>query len=238
MALRSRDNASRELLDAPVADPCLLAANLRDIRRINALLGWTRMATTAVTTLARDAGLSHYTLLDVATGSADIPLAIVHHERRHGRHVIITAVDASPQVLAIAAQCCADEPDIRLECRDALALGYPDRYFDIAMCTLALHHFAPDAAITVLRELYRVAATGIVVCDIARSWPAYAGARLLTTLIMRNPLTRHDAPVSVRRAYRCDELHTLAVRAGLPSFQIVSRFPFRLMLTARRPLGS
>jgi ubiquinone/menaquinone biosynthesis C-methylase UbiE len=235
MTLRARDDTIRELLDMPVSDPCLLANNLRDIRRINALLGWTRMASAAVAAFAREAGLRDYTLLDVATGSADIPRAIVHRERRHGRHVTISASDVSPQVLAIAARACADEPAIRLECRDALALDYPDRSFDITTCMLALHHFAPDAAVTVLRELYRVAAIGIVVCDLERSWPAYAGARLLTTVAMRNPLTRHDAPASVRRAYRRDELRALAARAALSSPQVTSHIPFRLILTARRP---
>jgi len=233
--LRARDDAIRELLDGPVHDTQMLAQNLRDIRRINRLLGWTRTASAAVLALATTAGRHDFTLLDVATGSADIPRAIARRARHAHRQVAITAVDASPHVLSIAARHCANEPAIRLDRQNALALSYPDQRFDIALCTLALHHFSPNDAVTVLRELYRVAAVGIVVCDLERSWPAYAGARLLTSILMRNPLTRHDAPASVRRAYRRDELRALAAHAGLPHVQITPRFPFRLILTARHP---
>ncbi|MGN6564846.1 MAG: hypothetical protein ACTHMU_19475, partial [Thermomicrobiales bacterium] len=57
----------------------------------------------------------------------------------------------------------------------------------------------------------------------------YLGARLLVTLL-RNPMTHHDAPVSVLRAYTRAELRALAHTAGLAGARVTSRFPFRLLL--------
>ncbi len=51
-----------------------------------------------------------------------------------------------------------------------------------------------------LRELRRVARLTPLVCDLRRSAVALA-ATWLWSRTSRNRLTRHDAPLSVRRAY-------------------------------------
>jgi hypothetical protein len=69
----------------------------------------------------------------------------------------------------------------------------------------------------------------LVVSDLERCWPGYLGARLLARAL-RNPMTRHDAPASVRRAYAPAELRRLAAAAGLRGARVARRFPFRLVL--------
>ncbi len=234
MNLRERDNTIEELLDAPVADQRLLARNLRDIRRINRLLGWTGLALQQVARLAARYHLQTFSLLDVATGSADIPKAIARWAQRQRLQVNIVATDISEQVLAAARANCADISAIRLEQQNALALSYAEQSFDVVLCSLALHHFAPDEAPVLLRELARVARRAIIVSDLQRSFPAYLGAWLLTHTLMPNRLTRHDAPASVRRAYTAREVRALADQAGLPTSTIRTAFPFRQILLWER----
>ncbi len=232
--LRERDHRLEELLDAPVADPRLLARNLRDIRRINRFLGWTSLVVhTVAQTVARER-LQNCSLLDIATGSADIPLAIARWARRQQLQLAITATDLSEQVLAAAQANCAGVSEITLERQNALALSYKDQSFDLALCSMALHHFSPDDAPTLLRELARVARRAVIVSDLQRSLSAYLGAWLLTHTLMPNQLTRHDAPVSVRRAYTPQELHALADAAGLHTASIRTVFPFRQVLVWQR----
>ena len=80
-----------------------------------------------------------------------------------------------------------------------------------------------------------MARRGVVVSDLERSAPAYVGARLMA-LVLRNPLTAHDGPVSVLRAYTPPELLALARRAGLRDVRVRRGVPFRMTLTARKPL--
>ena len=54
-----------------------------------------------------------------------------------------------------------------------------------------------------------------VVNDVVRWWPGYWGAWLLSRLFSRNPLTRYDGPLSVRKAYTRGEMAELVARAGL-----------------------
>lgn len=220
----------RELLDAPEPDPVTLERNLRDIRRINRLLGWTGAPRRELATVTGGPGWDRFTLLDVATGSADIPLALARWARQQGKDARIVAGDLHAGVLATAARQVAGA--IALVRFDALRAPFPDRAVDVVTCSLALHHFAPTDAVALLGELGRVTRRALIVSDLERSWPGYLAARLLT-LFLRNRMTHHDAPVSVLRAYTAGELRALARAAGLHGARVSRHFPFRLALTWR-----
>ena len=65
-----------ELLDGALDDPATLAGNLRDLRRMNRWLGGVALSDGArIEALA--AHRTDSTVLDVGTGGADIPLALI-----------------------------------------------------------------------------------------------------------------------------------------------------------------
>lgn len=220
-----------ELLDEHAPDRATLRRNLRDIRSINRGLGWTAAVVRELSAVAARRGLRDFTLLDVATGSADLPLALAAWARRRRLRVALLAGDLSRDVLAVAWEQAARRPEARvaLLCFDATRAPFAGRSVDVVTCALALHHFAPDDAVALLRELGRVARRALIVADLERGRLAYLGARLLA-LPLRNRMTRHDAPVSVLRAYTAPELRRLAAAAGLAGATVTRRFPFRLVL--------
>jgi len=55
----------------------------------------------------------------------------------------------------------------------------------------------------------------VIVNDLQRGRLQWLGAWILAHLATRNRLTRHDAPLSVRRAYTAAEVGLLLERAGL-----------------------
>jgi hypothetical protein len=67
---------------------------------------------------------------------------------------------------------------------------------------------------------------GVVVNDLDRTRLNLAGALVLAKLATRNRYTRHDGPLSVRRAYRVPEVANLLRSAGLRPVRIF-RGPFR-----------
>ena len=229
--MRTRDADVRELLDAETLDAAALRRNLGDIRRINALLGWRAYTVRAVARYVRTLGLERFSLLDVASGSADMPLAVARWAQRAEIQARIVATDINPAIVAAARAYTAGSLGLLVERQDALALPYATSSFDIALCTLALHHFDPDAAVRLLRSMARVGRR-VMVFDVVRSRLAYAGAVLLTQLAGMDGMTRHDAPASVRRAYSAAELRELAARAGLSGARVWVGVPFRLALDA------
>ncbi len=206
-----------ELLDGPLDDREALAANLRDLRRINRWLGGIRLSRQAIGALLDDRSVSA-TLLDVGTGAADIPAALVARPGATGPRLTVQAVDSRPEVLAAAL---AVDPSLsmldglRLVVGDGRSLLDADRSYDIVHASLVLHHLEPDAAIEFLREMARVADRGVIVNDLARSRLGWLGAWLIGHLLTRCRLTRHDAPLSVRRAYTATEMRTMMATAGL-----------------------
>lgn len=221
-----------EYLDEPGHDPRELEASLGHVAAVNRWLGGTRAVLRHVLPLLSPDRTTH--ILDVGTGGADIPRAIVHAARRRNLAVRVVAADVHPQIIEIARRETAAYPEITVERADALALPYPDDAFDIALLTLTLHHFEGRDQVRVLQELARVSRGDVVVNELLRSRANYLGARLLAATVWRgNRLTRHDGPLSVLRAFTAPELLALARDAGLRDARVHRHVFQRLVLVAR-----
>jgi ubiquinone/menaquinone biosynthesis C-methylase UbiE len=227
--------ATPELLDGPLDDVAALRGNLRDLRRVNRYLGGSLLSRKAVDLLLAGEPGPH-SLLDVGTGAADIPLALLHTAAMSGRELRIVALDIRPEVLEAARSI---DPhlerldNLQLRAADGRALPYRDRTFDIVHASMVVHHLDPLDAVAFLREARRVARRGVVVNDLIRGRLNWAGAWLLTRLATRNRLTRHDGPLSVRRAYSRMEARELLVSAGLQSVgEFTAPFGYRMAFAA------
>jgi hypothetical protein len=82
----------------------------------------------------------------------------------------------------------------------------------------------------------RVARHAVIVNDLVRGWLGYVGAWTMTRVLTRNPLTRHDGPLSVRRAYTRAEMAELARRADLGPVTFRGFMGYRVTMTADRDL--
>jgi SAM-dependent methyltransferase len=225
-------------MDRADVDPRHLAAALRHVAGVNRWLGARRAllrhlpaalpARRATTPAPRPARV-----LDVGTGSADLPLALAGWARTR-RPLEITAVDRHPETLRVARTRTASARSIRLVRGDGLALPFADGAFDLALLSMTLHHMDGDDLVDLLRELRRVAGGGrVLVGELERALPHYLGARLLAATLWRgNPVTRHDGPLSVRRGFTPDELLDLARRAGLTGARVHRHLFYRLVLLA------
>jgi len=213
-----------ELLDGALGDSASLDGNLRDLRLVNRRLGGTAISIRALRALVLAArggdgtrGADALRVLDVGTGAADIPLALV---RAAGpwQSVRVTAVDSRPEIIAAAPRVSPDldgNHAIELAVADGRSLPYGDGEFDVAHASMVLHHLEPPDAVRFLRELGRVAGVGVVLNDLARGLVPWLGAWLLLHALTRNRYTRHDGPLSVRRAYTAAEARALLQDAGL-----------------------
>lgn len=218
-----------ELIDAVGHDPVVLSESLHDVARANDWFGGTRSLRRALLPFRGEPALS---ILDVGTGSGEIVLATMRWLARSGTRVSAIGLDNHPDALDVARSRAPALPLIR---GDVCALPLPDRSVDVVLATLILHHLPDAMQAEALREMARVARRAVIVAELERNRVHWMGARLLAgTIWRRNPLTRHDGPVSVRRGYTPAELETIAADAGLPGR--ARRFWFyRLVLTIDVP---
>ena len=223
-----------ELMDAPVNDPVELSANFRDIERVNRLLGGTSIVLRHLPALLPQRSREPVTVLDLATGSADIPHAVVQWAKQRRVDLRVIASDVSAEILDVARPRVDTNPQITLAEFDAREVPLPDRHVDIVLCSLALHHFEPEDAVQVLREMDRLGRRGFILNDLRRDRLGYGAAWIASRVTTRNRLTRHDAPLSVHRAYTTDELRELLDAAGVRGAKISTHPWFRMAAVSRQ----
>ena len=169
-------------------------------------------------------------VLDVATGSADMPAVILDYARGNGIRAKVTGVDVNHMTVQAAGKQNGAHPGLTLAVADGFRLPFRDKSFDVVLCSKSLHHFTDDEAVEFIRELARVARLGYIIIDIRRSWVAWALITILTRIFTRNRLTRCDGPMSVLRSFTDGELGILGTRAGLSNFGVYRERFFRLVL--------
>lgn len=192
----------------------MLRANLRDLARVNRLLGGTELSWQALEPLLRDRGQGQpLRLLDVGSGLADVPVALSRRAAKAELDLDILATDVRPEIVAAAAAhtMAAGASSVKVALAAQDRIDQPDGSFDVVHASLVLHHLEPAAAIDFLREMARVANRAVIVNDLDRAWQWWIGAWFLAHLATANRYTRHDAPLSVRRAYRPDEVRQMAM---------------------------
>lgn len=225
-----------EWMDGPSVDPAVLRESLRFIRRVNSWLRYTRATILHLerfsTRWRRDQTIR---LIDFATGSADVPLAILEWaDRRHWR-VEIVGIDLHPTTSQIAretAASCRSDNRLTIVQADAMNAPFADGAFDYSLSSMFLHHLDESETVRVLREMDRVASRGIIAADLVRSRRAYAWLSLFT--LMSNPMVRHDARVSVAQAFARDEVIALRDQAGVGYAQYHKHFGHRFVLAGEK----
>jgi hypothetical protein len=102
------------------------------------------------------------------------------------------------------------------------------------MCSLFTHHLRDEQVRRVLSEMSRVARRGIFVIDLHRHAVAYYLYTTVGRLFLHNRLIREDGALSILRSFRPVELRRLAAGMQLQDLTVKRRFPFRLVLSARK----
>jgi SAM-dependent methyltransferase len=218
----NRAAGALEHLDRPVA-PAARDASLADIDRLNAWFGGYTLTLRALDHIVLRAPASARVLVvDVGGGRGDFARRLIERARRWRRRVTVVVVDRDPDLLAIARR--AAPSGVALVRADATALPFREASVDVVTMSLTLHHMEPDAAVTSLVEMSAATRGPIVVNDLWRSWLSLALVWIATRVLGCHPISRHDGPLSVRRAYSPDELRGLAEKAGLPAPRI-ERYP-------------
>jgi SAM-dependent methyltransferase len=212
--VRKFDPAEPELMDRPQPVTAELEIDLRNLRQLNRYFGSYRLIERFLRRWISPG--SPMRILDLATGSGDIPRLVVDYARRVGAEVKVDAVDQQPATIAIARQLSGAYPEITYF--EDNVLTFAAEAYDIVLCSLALHHFTEPDAVALLRHCRELSRKYVLVADLRRGFLATAGVFLLTALIFREPMTRIDARLSAERAFSFGEFRALAEAAGWQNF--------------------
>ena len=207
-----------ELLDH--ASPEVARDNLRDLVRINRYLGGHAILRRIMADFVRSRD-DRFTMLDVGAASGDMGAVL----RRRYPRAVITSLDNKRVHLEKAAH-----PKLA---GDAFLLPFVPRSFDFVFSSLFLHHFTDDQVVELFRNFHTVARRAVLAIDLERGPLAYRFIPATKWLFGWHDISLYDGPVSVRAAFKKDELRSLALRAGLDQARVNVHRPWaRLSLVA------
>jgi ubiquinone/menaquinone biosynthesis C-methylase UbiE len=219
-----------ELMDSPACGHRDLEGALRFLETTNRWFGGTSLILKHLARwmpIARSA--QPIRILDVGTGAADIPLAIVRWAASRGVHAEVVGLDGVETTASIARARTAGVPAISVVTADLFDYATQGPGFDFVIANLFLHHVAPERTAAALKSCDRLARRGVLITDLRRSWPALGAVGAISHLL-GNHVVRHDGPLSVRRAFTVGELSALAAEAGLPYLRARNEPWFRVSL--------
>ncbi len=225
-----------ELMDEPNLAPDAHRRALAGLARINALTRSANLLWPTIRDLAKQnrphRGQLH--VLDIATGSGDIPLQLWKRAKRCEWPVAVSGCDISATAIDTArAKASAAGANIDYFLHDVLRDPLPTDY-DVVTCSLFLHHLDPPDVVEILRKMMLAAKTMVIVTDLVRSRTSYSLVWIASHLLSRSPIVRFDGPVSVRAAYTIRELQQMAEEAGMTGAIVENCFPCRMRLCWRK----
>jgi ubiquinone/menaquinone biosynthesis C-methylase UbiE len=228
---REFSEANPELMDLPNLDEDALRSDLQHLERLNRTFGGRKAVETIFHKLADKT--RQLVLVDLAAGYGDHGRNLIKRAKALQNDVTVMAVDKQFQTLQIARSATPPGQKMFFVQADARPLHFRNKGADLVFCSLALHHFAEKDALTVMREMARVGRHGTACVDLARSRLAAICIWFLTTFLIRDPMVRHDARLSIRRAFSHPEMKSLADKAGWPNLKQIKFFWFQQAVLAR-----
>jgi 2-polyprenyl-3-methyl-5-hydroxy-6-metoxy-1,4-benzoquinol methylase len=218
-----------ELMDSEPVAYAEFAECLHDLARINQLTLAYRPTLAFLDAMAKQHQDKPLTILDAGSGGGDMLRVVAHWAQRRGRQVSLIGVDLHPYARQ-AAETMGTTPSIRYVSADIFSFE-PSTNIDIILSSLFTHHLNDAQLQDFIAWMERRARIGWCINDLHRHWLPYYFIRYAAPLLSRNRLIRHDAPVSVARAFRRSDWETLQP-AGT---KLRWWFPFRWTVTRSRP---
>jgi len=221
-------SAATELMDTETVPFAEFQECLRHLELINRATLAYRPTLAWLDRLARRGVPRPLTVLDVGYGHGDMLRRIAAWAARRGVPVRLLGVDLNPWSARAAALATPPGLAIRYEVGDVFA--WPaDRPVDVVVSSLFTHHLPDAELLRFLRWMEVRAAVGWFVNDLHRHALPYGVVHAAARLLPVNRMVRHDAPLSVARAFTRRDWDGLIARSGIDPARTTVEwfFPFR-----------
>lgn len=205
-----------------------LRTTLNEIAAINKMLGGNSLTLQGVKKLLKKSVRSGtITIMDVGCGNGDMLRMLADYCAKKNIKVTLVGVDANRFTIDYAQQLSVDYPNIVYVCMDIFSTEFQEMQYDIALCTLTLHHFKDDEILNIISIFNKNARVGVVINDLQRSGLAYRLFRFISHLFNLGRMAKEDGLTSILRGFRKEELKEFANKLNLNNSIIEWKWAFR-----------
>jgi len=203
---------------------------LADLDFINKWLGGNNIAIKGVHTLLKNQSTSkEITVLDIGCGDGSTLRSVADHARQNNIAITGIGIDFNDYILKEAARKSKSYSNIGYLNIDVFKEANQIPPFDIAICSLFLHHFENQEIETLLRQIIQKTAIGIVVNDLHRNWVAYNAFKLISFLFLKTETATHDGLISIAKGFRKSELIQFSQKIPFQKSSISWQWAFRYL---------
>ncbi len=221
----------QEIMDNLQLDDAELNRNLTELDRYNRLLGGTNVLLNALNTIYHKNNnyITHHkiTIADLGCGSGELVKAIAAWAQENKINVELNGFDANKNIIEYANTQTTPNQQISYKVMDIFSEEFKRLSFDIITINSVTHHFSDAALVTLLKQLKQQTRLAIIINDLQRHWFSYFFTKIITKLFSFSYLAKHDAPLSVLRAFKKQEWIALLHQANIQSYRIRWAWAFR-----------
>lgn len=222
---RTRSNEIEIMDDLEMSGESLISS-LDKLASINKWLGGNKITIDGLKVILQNQSKDKtIRMVDLGCGNGDMLRKVADFGRKNGYTFKLIGIDANQSTIDYAIQLSADYPEISFRTEDVLSEEFKTHTYDIAMCTLFLHHFEDPIALDFIQTLIKNAKVGVLINDLHRHWLAYTLFKLLT-LVVGNEMTKKDGLTSILKAFKRKDFERFSEKINYKS-TITWRWAFR-----------
>ena len=213
-----------EYMDQPCSDVSKLRRALQELAFVHRWLGGRRAAEKGMKGIGHELP-ANFSFLDVGCGGGE-PSAYMKLWSAQNQRVCRTLSVDFDRSCCLRAREQPPGGHAVLQA-DGASLPFQADSVDVVHGGLFLHHFSGEAGAAMLRGMLAVTRRVLIIDDLHRHRVPYVATKWGSKLLSRSHMVRHDAPLSVARGFRRQELMELAEAAGFQWTKLIWVWPFR-----------
>jgi len=213
----SKRKMETEQMDDFTVQGDLLTETLDQLARINRYLGGNQVTMNGLKKILKDHPVDKpLTIVDMGCGNGDVLRCIAEYGKKGGYDFRLIGIDANAHTVDYARKLSGNYKELSFQQLDVFSEEFQKLEYDLVLATLFLHHFSEEEIVTLLQSVMKTATVGMVVNDLHRNALAYFLFRLLG-LFIRNPMTREDGLISIRKAFKREDLENMSKKINAKS---------------------
>ena len=194
-----------EIMDDLDISGDLLINSLDQLARINKWLGGNKITIDGLKNILENQPKNKtISIVDLGCGNGDMLRKVAKFGRNNGYKFQLLGIDANQATIDYANKLSTDFPEITFSKEDVLGKEFETHKYDIAMCTLFLHHFEDAVALKFVQTLVENSTIGVLINDLHRHKMAYSLFNIITSGI-KNKMTREDGLTSILKAFKRED---------------------------------
>lgn len=230
MLLKYRSN-EKEYLDNSHIETKDLYQNLIELDIINSRLGGYNASRKGLAAILKTTKPVN-TILDIGFGGGDSIKQMQKYCEKKNVRLFFYGVDLKNDCVKYAESNLTTLSNKQLICDDYRNISADLlEQIDVIHCSLFLHHLTDEEIIDLLK-FSKSNQCIILANDLQRNWFAYYSIKFLTAIFSKSYLVKNDAPISVKRGFKRNELKALLEKAGYKNYSIKWSWAFRYILIA------